>query len=246
MGRAGVPGKANRTTTATARRSTEDGPNCKGEEMTEIYSPTDYAAEQIEDRLRRWENWNGPVYGGCSFASFQVRTEKQMSVLRTVRDYGHNWPAMFRERRSIILRGPSRTGKGHLARAVCRHIIERFGHFRQTSVAVINARHVYGQYSKPEFSESQWMDRYTRPHLLFVEDPLGINGMTPAFADFIYRLLERRFSAGYPTCVTTNAKTESAFRQAFEPRNFNRLGADQRFITLAWEPFEAHKKAVAI
>lgn len=195
----------------------------------------------IDTKIAGFLERQGPQYQRCRFEDYAIDSIEQSDAVNLCQKYANEFPKYCSESKlsGLVLFGPSRTGKGHLARSICMRITERFGHlqsrkFSSLVCSVRNCRLLFEDNRKEGFDS----EKLSTLAFLVLEDPFaGSTRMTDAQADLIYRILERRFTNGLPTCVTTNFTRYKDFENAFQSRNLNRLGLKVLKIHCNWEPY---------
>lgn len=204
--------------------------------------------DTIQRKLNTFAASQGDVYEGCCFENYSVYNDHQRKTVDALIEYADNFPKHLNDLRGFVMLGPSRTGKGHLARSVCVRILQRYGHlssrrFDSLFCSVKNCQVVFQQHRdgfQGRSREATFLDKFTWQALLVLEDPFAGGGkFTESQASLIYRILEVRFQRGLPTGITSNLRTVSEFRNRFEDRNMNRLGRSRLGFDCSWPSFTA-------
>lgn len=198
--------------------------------------------DELERRQARLESLleaRGRAYRHASFDNYVLYHDRQRKSVAMLSAYVDDFRRHFRDCTGVLLYGPSRTGKGHLAVSMCRRMILEHG----AKVAIKNCRFVYQEYRdlhRNSMSESKWFDRFAWQHFLVLEDPFaGDLNVTSAQEDVLYRLLEMRSSERRPTMFTTNVTSLNTFRDQITERNWRRIGDQVLSIDCNWPSFSS-------
>lgn len=126
---------------------------------------------------------------------FTFRTELKRQMLG--RFLG---PELVSENRSLILEGPSGTGKTHLCIAIAYKAIQNgyTGRFT-TATDLLN---VLGQAVKAQTLDEA-VKTFVDPHVLIV-DEVGYLGYGAGAADLLFQVVDQRYLKGRPILFTTN------------------------------------------
>lgn len=112
--------------------------------------------------------------------------------------------AYLRERRNVLVYGPSGVGKSHLAQALA-HEACRQGY----DVLFVNA-HKMLQHINGGRADGSWERRlaiYVRPDLLILDD-FGLKPLTPVMAEDLYDVIAERYEQGSILLTSNRAPSE--------------------------------------
>ena len=148
----------------------------------------------------------GRLYADCRFDNFDTTCEEQQTVLAAIRQYADEMRQNVETGKSIVLFGPSGTGKDHLLTALARVAIMQY---RKTVVWTSgaqlrsSARDRMGHGS--DTSEKSIIDSLVRPDILILSDPsVGGASLTDFQSDLFYLVIDKRYSDRKPTWVMIN------------------------------------------
>jgi DNA replication protein DnaC len=165
------------------------------------------------EKARKLARELGPAYASCTLDSFELHKDpdiakRQKRVLEGVRGYAENLAEETRNGCSVVLYGPSGTGKDHLITALCWLAILRHGlsvRWIRGSRLFLEMRDAMGR-----DSERELMAQYAVAPILFVSDPLPPMGaLTPHQAMMLCDIVDERNRQKRPIWVTLNVADRS-------------------------------------
>lgn len=109
-------------------------------------------------------------------------------------------PELVSENRSLILEGPSGTGKTHLCIAIAYKAIQN-GFTARFTTATNLVNELTAAVSQKRLEEL--LTEYLDPHVL-VCDEVGYLGYAPGVADLLFQIVDQRYQKGRPILFTTN------------------------------------------
>lgn len=119
------------------------------------------------------------------------------------RSYANQWTSMAEQGNSILLLGPTGTGKTGLACSIANHILKHFAEtvlFMTAYAAVRHQRDTWGQKNRTEFDALQDL---IQPGLLIL-DEVGTNVGTDSEKVMLFEVLNGRYAARRPTILLAN------------------------------------------
>jgi DNA replication protein DnaC len=166
-----------------------------------------------------------------SLADYEAKTDSQRKVLSIAKEYAENFDEHYAAGRCLIFSGRVGVGKTHLAVGICREIISKpfagpewrsaKSHSCRYTTASAMIRDVRETWGKRELSESDALRKYTRPHLLVI-DEVGRQYGSDAEKLQIEELLDLRYQDKMPTIICTNVE-KSQLPQFLGERGLDRL-----------------------
>lgn len=148
------------------------------------------------------------------------------------------WVDRWEDRLSLVLYGPGRTGKDHLAiGAACRLI----------NTHLITCSFVYGVdlYSASRDritnnqTEAEFLRQFFKPDLLIISDPfVDASPLTDAQASLLYQIINRRVAECKPTIVTANAESEEKLEGRLGGAVWARMSQDALIVHATWKSFK--------
>ncbi len=185
----------------------------------------------------------GKLHGNCRLANYECRTQEQKKIHEAVSEYGNSIPERVRSREGLVLYGPVGTGKDHLAIALGRMAVLKFGQ----RVRWMNGQDWFGHVRDAidgDLAERTLMAEISLPDILILSDPVPpIGNLTQHQATMLYRLFEARDARGRVTWVTINVMDD---KEADE-----RLGVPtwDRICDRSWKMFcnwKSHRKPAKV
>jgi DNA replication protein DnaC len=196
-------------------------------------------AHEVEQvRLRKAERMRAAMiprrFAGASLDNFEVKNAGQRGALEAARGYARNFEEHYAAGRCLVLSGRVGTGKTHLACAILRDIIarplaaENYDYYANEAwhpVRYVTAtdiiRTIRETWNNPEVREADAIRKFTRPHLLVI-DEVGRSFGSDSEKTQIEELLDLRYQAMKPTLVCTNCD-KAQIAQFLGERGFDRL-----------------------
>jgi DNA replication protein DnaC len=207
------------------------------------------AGEQAarEERRRRQEAFErlvkaaGERYRGCTFQTYEVRPSKAMEyqsrAVAKIREYAECVEKLVRSGAGLILYGPVGTGKDHLAFAVARRAVLRFG----LSVAWHDGQSWFGRNRdriEEGGTEESLIREIRRPDVVVLSDPLPPMGSLTQFqAIMLFRAVNARAAAGKPVIVTLNVADDEEANQRLSVPTWDRMRDAAWMISCRWPSY---------
>lgn len=138
----------------------------------------------------------------CTIWNWQHGPDHQRKAWQWVRDYVGALDLALETGRSVVLTGAEGTGKSHLAVGILRHVIEKGGTARYTTVAEFMAR-LRTSYNHSGETEKSIFDDVTKCDFLCL-DEIGKNTGTAFDCSQFFRVIERRHADCKPTVLVSN------------------------------------------
>ena len=157
----------------------------------------------------------------CTFENFEETTGNSKTV-NILKKYVRNFDKFCKKGLGIILSGGVGTGKTHLAVATFKQIVRQ----NRTSV-FITASNLFARMSESmSYSNEETLSSIT-DYLVNVEflviDDLGAHKQNDTIREYLYRIIDGRYTAMKPTVITTNDNMED-IRRSLGERIADRLG----------------------
>ena len=176
-------------------------------------------AQAQAERNRRGARWDdyvqqrGERYRTCDFGTFKVSTYepdevRQRGVLKNLERYCDTIRDRIKAGQSLVLYGPSGTGKDHLLTAVTRVAIRDAGQsveWRSGADLYAAARDRMGDNS---LTESDLVRGLVSAGVLCISDPVPpvAGQLTEYQAALLYRIIDGRYNRQRPTWLTCNVQ----------------------------------------
>lgn len=182
-----------------------------------------------------------PRFSAKTLDDYEVTTAGQRKALSIAKEYASNFDEHFKAGRCLIFSGKVGCGKTHLAAAICREIISKpfvdgadwrsaKSHLCRYTTASAMIRDVRETWGKKELSEVDALRKFTRPHLLVI-DEVGRQYGSDAEKTQMEELLDMRYQEMRPTLVCTNCdKTQLA--QFLGERGLDRLFENKGIVAI--------------
>lgn len=177
----------------------------------------------------------------ATLAGYHVEADAQRNVRDSIAGYIETWPERYAEGRNLILTGPVGTGKTHLACALIRGVIERYGSRARYERAGAISDQVRRSYDGPEVSREQILAQLARANLLVV-DEVGNQPRTEHERGLFYEILNARYERVLPTVLISN-HTPAQFGDWLDPRSMDRIWECCDILTLGWQSMRQRAKA---
>jgi len=195
----------------------EPCPDCFPEEHEREKSRYTQIARQKRIERLLGESCLSPRFVSRTFENFDASgSADKKRILDECRRFAQEFPDRQRKGTWLAFMGPCGTGKGHLAAAVVREVIERHGAtalFVKYHDLVRRIKHSWG----PDAAESEErILKAVREVDLLVLDEIGVQFDTNAERLILYAVLDHRYEFLKPTILTTNLNLEQLERVAGE------------------------------
>jgi len=184
----------------------------------------------------------GRRYTRCSFKNFITdgkESEKKRTTLEQSMEYVDNFPAHLEAGRSLIIVGPKGTGKDHLLCSVIREIATRLKNpgkvvFRDGLRLFAEFRAAFGTST----SEDTIVDKYTKPRLLAISDPLPPRGSLSEHEQrMALRVIDARYRESMPLALTINAANRAEISDRLGSQACDRLFDCAVVVRCVWESY---------
>jgi DNA replication protein DnaC len=194
-----------------------------------VESPTHYIDQHI-----------GRRYVNCTFDNFDTEGKdeaKKIAALQQCAEYVISFKEHFEKGRSIIFVGPKGTGKDHLMTATIKRICSRFKRpgnvmFRDGLKLFAEFREAFGTAT----TEGMIVDKYTRPLLLAISDPLPPKGsLTEHEQRMALRIIDARYRESKPMAMTINAANRKEISDRMGAQACDRLFDCAIVVRCVWE-----------
>lgn len=173
-------------------------------------------ADIVRAKQQRWDRLISHVgrrYREASLEAYEVTHDAQRAVMEAMRGYAANIKQEVEAGDGVVLFGPSGTGKDFLLVALAREAI-RAG---VRDIVHVNGMDLFGEVRDAmdsDVSERSIIERYEKPDVLILSDPLPPSGSLTDFQSAIlFRLLDARYRSCKPTWATMNVATGSEAEQ---------------------------------
>ncbi|MBN1855301.1 MAG: ATP-binding protein [Pirellulales bacterium] len=208
-------------------------------------------ANRIEDPRKRWCTFlelikrRGQRYAMCSLENFDIcgrDSKRKTSVRDELRSFTTNMPERIASGSGLVLLGPPGTGKDHLLMACLREAILTHGFtvrwhdglelFQQVKAAI--ARDGTGDFFKQLYT----------PQILALSDPVPPRDELTAYELSVLRnVIEKRYSSGLSTWITTNVQNYDEARKLFTSAVLDRLLHGTLELFCGWESYRTRMEA---
>ena len=179
----------------------------------------------------------GRRYAECRLSNFRCYVDAQSRAVAKLRSYLSEITEHAATGFGVCLFGPCGSGKDHLAWALASGFIRKTGKRVEWASGAILFEQLRNSFQGKK-SESEVMDSYRTAPLLWLSDPLPVNGdLTQYQNESLYRLLDARYSACKPVLITANLEPGKA-DVAFGPAIARRLRESTLPIHCNWGSFK--------
>lgn len=163
------------------------------------------AQERKQAELERRMGQSGiPArYRDFSFDTFPARTDEARNVVQALRSYSNRFLHARKNGISVLLTGPSGTGKTGLACSVANAIMRDHGATALFMSAYGSVRHQRDTWGRRGKSEREALDDLLMPDLLILDEVGTSVGGDSEMASF-YEVLNGRYSERKPTFLLAN------------------------------------------
>ena len=191
----------------------------------------------------RWADFvskRGCRYAGCTVSNFTPPNDAAKAVLEGVNGYLAKLHEHVTDGNGIVFYGSAGTGKDHLMAACIRRAIECGFSFHWENGIELFAR-LRSLIQQNELNETYESENLTRPQILAISDPLPVRGDLKDFqANFLFDVLDARYSQCKPTWATLNVATREELDQRLGTQNADRLLDRATPLFCSWP---SHRKA---
>lgn len=198
-------------------------------------------AEQAEEDKERWRlKWRrivGERYQHCRFPNFrpQPGSAAVIEACREAESYENPVPMLWI--------GDIGAGKDHLMAAMLVMEFIRGRTIRRDDGASF-AGLIRDQIREPE-SEADFMRTFTDPDIWAISDPDGQRrDITDHHAEWLIRIVDRRYRDGKPTWATINATTGQEAATRLGSRLFDRLQDNAVVMWCLWPSYRGPAKVI--
>jgi DNA replication protein DnaC len=195
------------------------------------------AEEQRQARLESKLKAAGipPALRDRSFTDYQVESADQQRALDAVREFADNfWSRHLPAGAVLVLAGERGNGKGHLAIACAKQVMQRgTAMYLRTSDLIRMVRATWRRDSKQ--SEQEVIDALCALDLLVI-DEVGVQRGTDDEQIILFDVIDRRYADLRPTVLITNLNG-AAFEEMIGPRIMDRLVERAVYVRFNWESY---------
>lgn len=199
-------------------------------------------AEQRQAELERRVGAAGipERFRAFSFETFPTPTDAHIHALNTARSYANKWERMQSQGVSVLLVGPTGTGKTGLACAIGNSVLQHKAATVLFTTAYGAVRHQRDTWSRRGKTEREALDDLLSPDLLIL-DEVGASVGTDTELAMLFEVINGRYAAKRPTILLSNlpiedyhvaGATRPGLRTFLGPRVIERFSDDGSF-TLA-------------
>lgn len=176
-----------------------------------------------------------PALRERSFDDYEVASGEQQSALDAVREFADNfWTRHLPAGAVLVLAGERGTGKGHLAIACAKQVMQRgTAMYLRTADLIRMVRATWRRDSK--HSEQEVIDTLCALDLLVI-DELGVQRGTDDEQIILFDVIDRRYADLRPTILITNLNG-AAFAEVIGPRIMDRLRERAVFVPFNWASY---------
>jgi DNA replication protein DnaC len=230
----------NRTFSKTVDRLKQTVEEKRGENEA-IIKAADRRKREVEVRINvaALHADMGDRYGveQCAFGNYTVYDRVQNEVFETVAHL--DVTKMIETGGGIILYGYPGTGKDHLMAAFMYKAIALHGY----ACRWINGRAWFAlakdKIIKEDKPERAMLKAEASPQILTIADPIPLSGAAISNwnLDLLYQVIDERYRARRPTCVTINLQSEAAIRDALSGPVADRLLHNATLLRCSWPSY---------
>lgn len=194
---------------------------------------------ETENRARAWRSFVGGMgrrYLKASLDNFETYHDAQGPVLAKLRAFAAQFPGAIDEGRSVILFGPSGTGKDHLAAGLVRVAVLDHG----KSAVAVDGVELWERMraAMKSDTESARVAELIRADVLLLSDPVPQSGdLTSHQSNTLRRIVHGRYAACRPTFVTLNVKDGAQAQELMGVAVVDRLKQDGIAIRCNWPSY---------
>ncbi len=218
-------------------------PRCAEEQaQAEIEREREEQARQAEARMQaRFGQAGVPKrLRSRSFENYEATAPGQGFVLTVCRDYAESFEEQLLAGSTLVLAGKTGTGKGHLAAAICMHVM-RAGYeaFFSTSREILLMLRASWS-DKDASSELEVLRKLIDVDLLVIDD-IGVQYGTDAERDQLFSVIDGRYREQKPMILTTNLSANQLLALIGE-RSFSRLREIGQWVAFDWADWRVRNK----
>lgn len=163
----------------------------------------------------------------CTFENFE-ETKKNSRTVGILKKYVQNFDKFYKKGLGVVISGGVGTGKTHLAVAVFKHIVRQ----NRTSV-FITASNLFARMGESiSYNSEETLSSLTN-YLVNVEflviDDLGAHKQNDTIREYLYRIIDGRYTAMKPTIITTNNNMDD-IRRSLGDRIADRLSGGYVYL----------------
>ena len=182
----------------------------------------------------------GRRYVNCTFDNFDASGKdeaKKRAALSQCVEYVENFPKHYDAGRSLIFVGPKGTGKDHLMTATIKQICVNIK--RPGKVTFADGLKLFAEFREAfgtATTESMIVDKYTRPLLFAVSDPLPPKGCLSEHEQrMALRIIDARYRESKPMAMTINAANRKEISDRMGAQACDRLFDCAIVVRCVWE-----------
>lgn len=188
----------------------------------------------------------GERYERCSFETYEQYDPRQMKVVTALTDYAASIAERVAGGQSVVLFGPSGTGKDHLVMSLARCALRAEVEVSWSSGGDLYAR--ARECMATGTSDRKLMIEMSDYEVLYVSDPV------PPFADaaasafqagFLGEIIDRRHNRNRPTWLTLNVASGNEADQRLGAATVDRLQERTLGLFCDWPSFRERVKRMA-
>ena len=210
---------------------------------------------RIRGRNESWDSFcrdRGKRYAGCSFHGFRLEHDSQAKAVEILTHIDHGQG--IDQGTNIIWYGSKGTGKDHLMAATLRMAIATVAipvaggaldEFRTFTSQWVRGSDLFAERRdgiETGQSERDHVREYASPELLMISDIIPVAGtLTPFQMDFLYRILDRRYSEMRSTWITVNVSDRAELENRCGPQIADRLIDGAIAIGCDWPSYRKGK-----
>lgn len=164
-------------------------------------------------------------------------------MLDALKAFAKELPARVAEGRGLVLLGPPGTGKDHLMTALLK--AATLGH--GIDAEWVNGQDLFGAHRDrigAEEPEAALVAKLARPAILAISDPApplteGSKGgaLSDYAAQFLYRVIDARYSALKPTWLTLNVASGKEAAKRLGPQTVDRIADGALVLKCEWPSY---------
>lgn len=197
----------------------------------------EHVARHTLARLHNFWKRIGPRHRACTLENFEATTEAQRRAVEQLRQYRSGLVENIRGGVNIVISGPTGTGKDHLLSSLFNVTMQNGIGIQWTSGPMLYAA-IRGTMDRRDTSEGEELERYTRPSVLVISDPVVAAGvLTPFQSDCLFQILDERWRQKRATWVTLNVANRAEADTKLGTAIVDRLIDGALTIMCAWPSY---------